>query len=487
MKRYKQFISQIEEAVRRSPVEVILSVLFCITGCLHYEDILSVESMLIYFPVFFMLCYTLNVLTQKSKIRWVYFASGLLFIPFIWMTCILFSATYTISLAIVILVYLASSRQKENLFFVRNGLLFVQALLYAWVLSGVAWLLSVTIYYSIQYIFEIFKTGDSRFIAYASYIAFMGIQPLLFLMFIRSKDEQFEANKLFNVLLNFVLSPALLIYAVILYLYFIKIAVIWSLPKGAVASIVVGFASAAFILKGCQPLLKQRYYDWFYNRVGLFVMPALIMYWIGAIYRIREYGFTELRVYLVLLGIFLSVCALLFFSKRWGRYLYMAYFAIALFGLFTYIPGISAEDLGILSQKKRGVQPEKKKTLPYYTDIIMPDAVDITGYNTLYKVYNYHSSKDTFYYASMRNDSLFVRDPEGNLLLAVDALEFWKRQLQKAGLSAQKIHSSETLKEHAAQLLRYETDSTVFILNKVTIKNDSVPEIFDLEVAYYLK
>lgn len=488
MKRYKQFMSQIKEASRRNPVEVILSVLFCITGCLHYEDILSVKSMLIYFPVFFMLCYTLNILTENNKYRWLYFASGLFFVPFIWMDCTLFSATYTISLVLVILIYLASSCKKDNLQFVRNGLLYVQALLSAWLLSGVAWLLSITIYYSIQYIFEIFKAEDSRFIAYASFVAFMVILPLLFLVFIQNKEAKFEANKLFNILFNVVLSPALLTYALILYLYFIKIAILWSLPKGAVAYIVVYFVSSAFILKGCQPLLKQRYYDWFYNRVGLFVIPALLMYWIGAVYRIREYGFTELRVYLVLLGIFLSVCALLFFSKRWGRYLYMAYFAIALFGLFTYIPGVSASDLGALSQKKRGVQPEKKKVEPYYTALLGLDNVDVVGYNTLYKVYNYHNMKDTsYYYASMRNDSLFVRDPKGNLLLGVNALEFWNGQLQKAGLSTQTNHTRQTLKEHAAQLLRYETDSTAFILSKITITTDSVPEVFDMEVAYYLK
>ena len=93
-------------------------------------------------------------------------------------------------------------------------------------------------------------------------------------------------SKLFDVLLNYVLSPALLIYAVILYLYFIKIAVLWSLPKGAVASIVVSFTAAAFILKGCQVFLTRRYYDWFYDHASLAVFPALVMFWIGTLYRI---------------------------------------------------------------------------------------------------------------------------------------------------------------------------------------------------------
>ena len=110
--------------------------------------------------------------------------------------------------------------------------------------------------------------------AYSSSIAFAGILPLLFLLFNREKEEEEGVNKLFDVLLNYVLSPALLIYAVILYLYFVKVAVLWSLPKGAVAYIVVSFISATFILKSCQPFLERRYYDWFYRYSGWAVLPA---------------------------------------------------------------------------------------------------------------------------------------------------------------------------------------------------------------------
>lgn len=133
-------------------------------------------------------------------------------------------------------------------------------------------------------------------------------------LFNREKEEEEGVNKLFDVLLNYVLSPALLIYAVILYLYFVKVAVLWSLPKGAVAYIVVSFISATFILKSCQPFLERRYYDWFYRYSGWAVLPALVMYWVGTFYRINQYGYTEARVYLVVVGAILTGTVLLFFS-----------------------------------------------------------------------------------------------------------------------------------------------------------------------------
>ena len=179
--------------------------------------------------------------------------------------------------------------------------------------------------------------------AYSSSIAFAGILPLLFLLFNREKEEEEGVNKLFDVLLNYVLSPALLIYAVILYLYFVKVAVLWSLPKGAVAYIVVSFISATFILKSCQPFLERRYYDWFYRYSGWAVLPALVMYWVGTFYRINQYGYTEARVYLVVVGAILTGTVLLFFFRRTAHYLYAVVLAVVLLSFVTYIIGFIAD------------------------------------------------------------------------------------------------------------------------------------------------
>lgn len=89
------------------------------------------------------------------------------------------------------------------------------------------------------------------------------------------------------------LSPALLIYAVILYLYFIKIAVLWSLPKGAVASIVEKFYCGCVYIKRMSGISYPEVLRLVLDHASLAVFPALVMFWIGTLYRIREYGFTE--------------------------------------------------------------------------------------------------------------------------------------------------------------------------------------------------
>lgn len=160
---------------------------------------------------------------------------------------------------------------KDNKRFVENTLFFVRSLLYAGGLSVVIYLLSGSIYKSIQYTFEIWQDEAERIIAYTAFVVFSIIFPLLFLMFNERRERSWLPfkSKLFDVLLNYVLSPALLIYAVILYLYFIKIAVLWSLPKGAVASIVVSFTAAVFILKDVRYFLPGGI------TIGFMIMPAL--------------------------------------------------------------------------------------------------------------------------------------------------------------------------------------------------------------------
>lgn len=351
--KIKHLMEQMGATIRRNPVEVLLSVLFCIIELVEYGERGERRFLNNYYPVFFLLAYILNNLTCKGKNRWIYYLFVLSILPFYRMS-FEYNSVFWVSLLVVQLLYLAISRKKENLPFVRNTLKYGLSVLFSGGLALIAWILSLSIYNSIRYIFDVNLGSESLFMHYSLVIARMLVFSLLFLMFNQEKESiGVKGNRLFEVLVNYVLSPALLIYAVILYLYFVKIVILWTLPKGNVAYIVLCFVSATFVLKGCQLLLTRRYYDWFYNYASWYMIPALLMYWVGALYRIGQYGYTEDRVYLVVLGVFLTFCVCLFFSKQWGRYLYAAWGAIFLLSVFTYIPGITAKDLGLYSQQNR--------------------------------------------------------------------------------------------------------------------------------------
>lgn len=341
-KKIEALLKRLQIAVRHNPAEVVLSVLFCCFGCALYETSWARLAVVVYyFPVLFLITCTLNSMTEGSRWRFAYYLSVLFFIPFFWKEKDFWSVFYWVTLVVVQLLYLVCDWRRDNDRFVRKGFVtFGRCFLPDCWLGLPGCFLSPSIIRS------------SIFLRYGN----MGngglwpIRPVSHLQgycrccsfCLTGKEEEEGVNKLFDVLLNYVLSPALLIYAVILYLYFVKVAVLWSLPKGAVAYIVISFISATFILKSCQPFLERRYYDWFYRYSGWAVLPALVMYWVGTFYRINQYGYTEARVYLVVVGAILTGTVLLFFFRRTAHYLYAVVLAVVLLSFVTYIPCITA-------------------------------------------------------------------------------------------------------------------------------------------------
>ena len=130
-------------------------------------------------------------------------------------------------------------------------------------------------------------------------------------------------NSGLEMLLNYIVTPALLIYAAILYLYMAKILVTWTLPEGGVAYLVFGFTLFALAVQALQPLLQKRMYDWFFDRFSLISLPTQVLFWIGVLRRTGEYGLTEPRVYLLVSGGLMTLCVVLFLARRTGRYFYV--------------------------------------------------------------------------------------------------------------------------------------------------------------------
>ena len=121
----------------------------------------------------------------------------------------------------------------------------------------------------------------------------------------------------------------------------------------AIAGMVFTFSIVAVVVKALQPYLTRRRYDWFFDRFSLISLPLLALFWTGTARRIGEYGLTESRFYLVLCGAVMTLCLLLFLSRRTGRYLAVSLTAFVLFAATAYIPPITAGRLSIRSQMRR--------------------------------------------------------------------------------------------------------------------------------------
>ena len=345
------------ETFRYAPAETAVAVYAFLICALIREEVIENDGYALLLPLFFTFSFVTNRWCRRGAWRIVYYLSPLLALPLLaadvgdWTRTV----AYPVTLVVCALTVLASDWQSDNERFVERALRYVYDLLSALLLALTAFLALMAIFHSIVYIFNIFTGISSGFTTYAAMSAFVLLAPVCFLAFNRTSDREqgVRPNPFFDVLLNYVLSTTVLIYTAILYLYFAMIVLRWELPKGGIAYLVFGYAIVATVLRACQPMLLRRMYDWYYGRFSLIALPALAMFWTGVGYRVQQYGFTQDRVYLAVCGAIMTVTILLFFSRRSGRYLYVAALSGVLLAVFTYIPGVTAAAIGIRSQMQR--------------------------------------------------------------------------------------------------------------------------------------
>lgn len=207
------------------------------------------------------------------------------------------------------------------------------------------------ILYSVEFIFSI-SISQHVFFAVITFTEII-ICPLLFVSLKNDTPVIYILSSSIRIIINFILSPAIIIYAIILYTYIIKIAVTASLPKGGVAWLVIGFMTVALVGRFVQYTLNKHYFDFFYKYLPIIVIGPLALYWIGTIERIMRYSLTESRVYLLLAGLLMTAFSLMLLFKRTRNFQLMAVITALTLVAFTYVPGISAFNIGLQAQTAR--------------------------------------------------------------------------------------------------------------------------------------
>lgn len=358
--KVKNILRQLLHSPREFPVEATMGFLFfCIavwhTSQAEWNELhgeltsgINADILWLFVPLF-----ALTFWLHKVN-RWAYFASGWLFLPLMALNLQPFLWTYgfffTYVLAAILL--LVGVRRMDNRSFAAHALHLVTQLFFGLVISGLLTGVTIAIVASFLYIFGI-DAPEHLFEYILEFIWFFIAPQICCTLITQDEDATDEPAKVLRLILNFILSPAVIIYTVILYVYFIKIALVWDLPKGGVAWMVMGFVTVALAGRLMQYVLKEHYYDWFYHHFTWIAIPPLIMYWIGSIYRIRLYSFTESRFYLMVAGALMTLFVLMLLWRRTRKFQLMALISGAAIIVFTYIPGISAKSIGFKSQKSR--------------------------------------------------------------------------------------------------------------------------------------
>lgn len=396
------------------PVEVLMALFSFIYAYLGYKGVITHNSSYAALvPLFFVLSFVCNSLLSTNSRRWIYYLS---FIPFIACYFIpsvnswIYSTSYFISIIISVLVLISYNLVTDNEAFISQSFGTAFRLGKSLLISGISGVVVTIIYSSILYIFDFGK--DSDFIVFIYLFFFVFCWPVLFLALEKEKDYfDLKSSGLFNILLNYLFSPALIIYTLVLYAYIVQRIALGSLPKGNVAYMVFSFVIVGLIARSFQPFLKKKLYDWFYNNFRIIVIPVIGLFWVGVAYRIWQYGFTMDRVYLFACGLIMTLAILFLYINKTDRYLYISLLSIGLLGIITFIPGITASNLGLYSQEHRFMKAVKELPLIYKNHIIMKSDSEKTI--TPKDIESYKVLKESFKYILTNRGETVTKDLYG--------------------------------------------------------------------------
>ena len=346
----------VEECLRNYPMEIITGVIyFFIKIVTDYNYSISdrpdLSETQVFFPVVFAVTYALNTWVRR-KIAAAYYAVPLLMIALFALFYkelhgFIDSMGFGCTLIAVVMLFFACAKNGGNRAFSAETLSKAEDLALS-VFTGMLFTgVMSAIYGSVEYLFGVVINAYGKTLFFSLYI----VMPVLFLT-MHGKSSS-GPGKFVKVMLNYILHPAILIYAAILYLYAAKIAVEWTLPEGGVAYMVSAFVIASLAGQMLQLVDAKKIYGWYYRNFLWIAIVPLALFWTGVAYRVNAYGFTEARVYLVVFGALMTLFVLMRLVRRIYVYQWMLLVAVAAVAIFTYIPGISADDIGLRSQINR--------------------------------------------------------------------------------------------------------------------------------------
>ena len=164
--------------------------------------------------------------------------------------------------------------------------------------------------------------------------------------------EEYEIHKIFRFLIYFIVIPLITIYTGILYIYFGKMLITKSWPQGLVSHLILWYTIfSLFIMIMVTPMREKDPVAKVFKKYFPFAsIPLLALSIVSISKRISQYGVTELRYFIVLLGIWLIFCMVSSIFKARLSVILISLIAVVYISVFS---PINNRRITIMSQNKR--------------------------------------------------------------------------------------------------------------------------------------
>lgn len=193
--------------------------------------------------------------------------------------------------------------------------------------------------------------------AYVWTFAMLIFAPVFLLAGIPKREEEQTVekyNKVLEVLVLYIMMPLLVIYTAVLYIYFAQVLITQEWPRGIVSYLVVSYTAVGILIIFLANSFRKtnRWARYFTNGFNFAVIPLLGMMFAAIGLRINQYGFTENRYFIVLIGAW-SLVAVVFYIVDRGKNNVFLPLILALFLIVAAVGPFSASNVSLASQSDR--------------------------------------------------------------------------------------------------------------------------------------
>lgn len=346
-------------SIKEFPVEALLGLTYFIFF-IFADKIGATTDWTDKFPFFlwffphYVLVFTLHRFSEERPgMKWLYYLSWFLWIPLFFFRKPLsaFNALWTVAYVLAVILLVIGEKKLDNEAYGRNILRTAVKVAVSFIVGGILMAVVTAIIVSFNYLFGL-ELKDGWFTDPNVFIA-MNIIPLLCCSAVSDGKPLMKGEQMLRTVVDGILSPALILYTLILYAYMVRIIIRWELPDGGVAYMVSAYICIALLCCMFLPMISKRHFDWFYDWFPALAAAPLVLLWTGVLRRIGEYGMTGQRFYLVLASVLMTIFVAMLVRSRSRNFQLMTLILAVALAVFTYIPGISARDFGIRGQQKR--------------------------------------------------------------------------------------------------------------------------------------
>ena len=189
---------------------------------------------------------------------------------------------------------------------------------------------------------------------YSHFYTSLGIftQPLFFLVFQqRQAKSEMTLNRIFDILVNFVLAPALMIFTVLLYAYVVQIIFEGVLPKGMLANITLPYLLGGLGVYALRSICAKARWETFFKFYPYLSIVPIVLLWLAIDRRISAYAWTEPRIYLVALATAITIAYAILTVPKIRQYRLIS--AVVMVAIFAMTWVVKPKEIAYQSQTER--------------------------------------------------------------------------------------------------------------------------------------